>query len=237
MEWSDEGIVLSLRPHGETGAVATVLTREHGRHAGLVHGGGAKAARAALQAGNHLQVRWTARLSEQLGRFSWELAAASGSVWLNDPLRLAGLSSACALADLCLPEREPHKPVFEGLSALIGALADDGWPGLYVHWELGVLGELGYRLDLASCAATGETGDLVYVSPRSGRAVSRSAGEPYRDRLLPLPSFLLDRSVGDRQAVVDGLILTGYFLERHVLRPQGRGLPPARSRLVDRLLA
>ncbi|PKU25541.1 DNA repair protein RecO [Telmatospirillum siberiense] len=237
MDWTDEGILLSLRRHGETGAVATLLTRKHGRHAGLIHGGAGKAARAALQTGNRLQVTWAARLSEQLGRFSWELAGASGSVWLHDPLRLAGVSAACALSDLCLPEREPHRAVYEGLAAVIEGLAGQDWPSLYVRWELGLLAELGYSLDLTSCAASGATEDLVYVSPRSGRAVSRAAGQVYHARLLPLPGFLLDDSSGDRQAVIDGLSLTGYFLERHVLAPQGRGLPPARSRLVDRLLA
>jgi DNA repair protein RecO (recombination protein O) len=237
MDWTDEGILLSLRPHGETGAVANLLTREHGRHAGLVHGGSGKAARAALQTGNRLQVTWKARLSEHLGGFSWELAGAFGSAWLHDPLRLAGLSAACALAELCLPEREPHRATFDGLAAVIRGLNDDDWPSLYVQWELGLLGELGYSLDLSCCAASGVTEELSYVSPRSGRAVSRTAGAAYHDKLLPLPGFLLDASSGDRHAVIDGLILTGHFLERHVLAPRGKRLPPARSRLVDRLKA
>lgn len=237
MDWTDEGILLSLRRHGETGAVATLLSRDHGRHAGLVHGGAGKVARAALQTGNRFQVTWAARLSEQLGRFSWELTDASGSRWLHDPLRLACVSAACALTELCLPEREPHRAVFDGLSSVIKALADEDWPGLYVRWELGLLAELGFGLDLTTCAASGVSEDLAYVSPRSGRAVSRAAGRAYHDRLLPLPAFLLDGGAGDQKAVIDGLSLTGYFLERHVLAPQGRGVPPARSRLVDRLLA
>lgn len=237
MDWTDDGILLSLRRHGETGAVATLLTREHGRHAGLVHGGAGKVARAALQTGNRLLVTWKARLSEQLGSFTWELSGAFGSRWLDDPLRLAGLSAACAMAEVCLPEREPHQVTFDGLAAMIRALNDEDWPSLYVHWELGLLGELGFSLDLSCCAASGVTEGLSYVSPRSGRAVSRTAGVPYHDKLLALPAFLLDASVGDRRAVVEGLTLTGYFLERHVLSPQGKGLPAARSRLVDRLLA
>ncbi len=237
MDWTDEGILLSLRRHGENGAVVSLLTREHGRHAGLVRGGTGKLARAALQTGNRLQVTWKARLSEQLGSFTWELAGAFGSIWLHDPLRLAGLSAACALAETCLPEREPHRAVFDGLAAVIRALNDEDLPSLYVHWELGLLGELGYSLDLSSCAASGVTEGLAYVSPRSGRAVSRAAGAAYHDKLLALPAFLLDGSTGDRRAIVDGLVLTGYFLERHVLAPQSKGLPAARSRLVDRLLA
>jgi DNA repair protein RecO (recombination protein O) len=237
MDWTDEGILLSLRPHGETSAIASLLTREHGRHAGLVRGGAGKAARAALQAGNRLQVTWKARLADHLGAFTWELDGSFGSVWLHDPLRLAALSSACALAEVCLPEREPHEAVYDGLTEVIFALKGEDWPSLYVRWELGLLGELGYGLDLSCCAASGVTEGLRYVSPRSGRAVSQAAGAAYHDKLLPLPAFLLDETLGDRQAVIAGLGLTAYFIERHVLAPQGKGLPAARSRLVDRLRA
>jgi DNA repair protein RecO (recombination protein O) len=237
MQWTDQGILLSSRRYGETSAVVSLLTREHGRHAGLVKGGAGKRARGALQPGNTLSVVWTARLSEHLGTFSWELNGAPGAVWLDDPLRLAGLSAACAMADLTLPERQPHRATFEGLAELLAALGDDHWSSLYAHWELGLLGELGYSLDLERCAVTGGTGELAYVSPRSGRAVGRAAGEPYRDKLLVLPSFLRDRTMGDPAAVLAALGLTGYFLERHVLSPQGKSLPPARSRLVDRLKA
>jgi DNA repair protein RecO (recombination protein O) len=237
MDWTDDGILLSLRRHGETAAVASVLTREHGRHAGLVHGGSGKAARAALQTGNRLSLSWKARLADHLGSFSWDLAEASGSLWLHDPLPLAGLSAACALCDMCLPERQPHRATFDGLAAVIGALGQADWPSLYVRWELGLLAELGFGLDLSACAASGATVGLAYVSPRSGRAVSEQAGAPYRDRLLVLPAFLKDGSVGDRAAVLDGLGLTGHFLDRHVLAPHGKRLPPARSRLVERLKA
>jgi DNA repair protein RecO (recombination protein O) len=237
MEWTDDAILLSARRHGETSVVANLLTRAHGRHAGLVHGGMGKAARAALQAGNLLQVTWKARLSEHLGVFTWELSRAFGSVWLHDPLRLAGLSAACAMVEVCLPEREAHMAVYDGLAEVIFALNDEEWPSLYVRWELGLLGELGYRLDLSCCAASGTTEGLSFVSPRSGRAVSLAAGTPYRDKLLVLPAFLLDETAGDRPAVIEGLALTGYFIERHVLAQDGKGLPAARSRLVDRLRA
>lgn len=237
MEWTDDAILLSLRRHGETGAVATLFTRAHGRHAGLVRGGAGKVARAALQPGNRLQVTWKARLDDQLGTFTWELAEAFGSRWLEDRQRLAGLSAACAMAEASLAEREPHPAAFNGLVVFLAALGEEDWPSLYVHWELGLLGELGYSLDLTACAATGATDDLVYVSPRSGRAVSRTAGEPYRDRLLVLPRFLQEKAAGDRTSVLAGLALTGYFLERHALAPHGKALPPARSRLVERLKA
>ena len=200
----------------------------------MIRGGGGKAARGALQPGNRLHVAWKARLAEHLGTFTWELAESSGIAWLDDPLRLAGVVAACALAEIALPERVPQPGIFAGLIALFDHLSGEDWPSLYVHWELGVLAELGFGLDLSRCAATGQAEDLAYVSPRSGRAVSRSAGEPYRERLLVLPRFLLDRTAGSDQDVVVGLALTGHFLERHVLAPQGGTLPPARARLLDR---
>lgn len=237
MDWSDDAILLSWRPFSETAAIVMVLTREHGRHAGLVPGGVGKAARAALQPGNRLKVVWKARLAEQLGRLTWELTSASGTVWLDDALRLAGVSAACAMAEAALPERAPHPGAFAGFSALLDAFGEEAWPSLYAHWELGLLREAGYSLDLTRCAVTGATEDLAYVSPRSGRAVSRQAAGPFRDRLLRLPRFLLDRSSGSPRDVADALVLTAYFFERHVLGPHGRGLPPARTRLLDRLLA
>jgi DNA repair protein RecO (recombination protein O) len=237
MEWNDEGIVLSVRRHGETSAVADLLTREHGRHGGLVKGGAGKAARGALQPGNRLLVTWKARLEEHLGNVTWELVAAHGAAWLDDRRRLAGLAAACAMAEATLPEREPHSAAFNGLVALLGGLADEDWPCLYVHWELGLLAELGFGLDLSRCAATGANDGLAYVSPRSGRAVSLSAGEPYRGKLLPLPAFLLEGRAGTAEEVLAGLCLTGHFLERHVLGPHGKALPAARSRLVERLQA
>ena len=235
MEWTDDGIVLAARRHGESSVVATLLTREHGRHAGLIRGGAGKAGRGGVQPGNLLRVTWKARLAEQLGNFSWEPLAAHGALWLQDQARLAGLSAACAMAEVSLPDREAHPQVFEGLLALLSALEAEDWPSLYVHWEIGLLGALGFGLDLSHCAATGTNDDLAYVSPRSGRAVSLSAGEPYRDRLLALPAFLLHKRAGTAAEVLDGLALTGHFLDHHVMGPQGKTLPAARSRLVERL--
>ena len=235
MEWQDEAILLSLTRHGETSAVAHVVTPGQGRHAGLVRGGAGKAARGALQAGNRLMVTWRGRLPEHLGTMTWELLGAGGTAWLHDARRLAGVAAACALADCALPDRQPHPAVYAGLSALLGGLAGEEWPGLYVRWELGLLEELGFGLDLSCCAATGALEDLAFVSPKSGQAVSAAAGAPYRGRLLPLPVFLLEGGDGDPQQWLDGVKLTGYFLERHVLGPHGRKLPPARARLVDRL--
>lgn len=238
MDWTDDGIILSVRKHGETSAIVSLLTREHGRHAGLVRGGAGRRARGVLQPGNAVRAQWRARLEEHLGALSCELTDAVAARVLDDPLRLAGLDAACAVADAALPEREPHSRTFQGLAVLMAALAgaDPSWPSVYVKWEIGLLGALGFGLDLESCAATGRNDQLAWVSPRSGRAVSMAAGEPYRDRLLPLPGFLVaDSGVGSLVEVLDGLRLSGYFLERHVF-VHGRQVPPAaRDRLIERL--
>ncbi|MFQ5765775.1 MAG: DNA repair protein RecO, partial [Rhodospirillales bacterium] len=169
MDWTDDGIVLSARKHGETSAIVTLLTRAHGRHLGLVRGGAGKRARGMLQPGNRVQARWRARLPEHLGTFTCELTEAFAAASLRDRLKLAGLSAACAMADAALPEREPHAAVFEGLLALLSVLQDEDWPSAYVKWEMGLLGELGFGLDLSACAATGTNDQLAYVSPKSGR--------------------------------------------------------------------
>jgi DNA repair protein RecO (recombination protein O) len=235
MRWSDDALLLSARSFGENGLLVSLLTREHGRHRGLVPGGQSRRQRAIWQSGNWLAVHWQARLAEHLGTIGGELRGAYAARWLDDAGRLAALGAACAMADLCLSEHVPHPDVFAGLLALLEGLAQEEWPSLYVHWEIGLLRALGFGLDLSACAATGMTADLGYVSPKSGRAVSRAAGEPYQDRLLPLPAFLVEGGAGDKPAVAAGLQLTGHFLERHALAPQGRRLPAARSRLVDRL--
>ncbi|HEY1720868.1 MAG TPA: DNA repair protein RecO [Magnetospirillaceae bacterium] len=232
MEWTDDAIVIATRPHGETSAVVTALTKDHGRHAGLVRGGAGKQARGAIQPGNYLRLTWRARLAEQLGNYTWELLSPEGTRWLADYGRLAAVSSACALIEATLPERESHPTAYVGLATLLAVLADDDWASQYVRWELDLLAELGYGLDLSSCAATGTNDDLAYVSPRSGRAVSLSAGEPYRDRLLRMPPFLGSDVAAEPGEVVTGLALTGHFLERWVFAAIGKALPPARARLV-----
>lgn len=235
MEWTDEGIVLGARKHGESGAVAHLLTREHGRHAGLVRGGASPKLRATLQPGTLVRARWRARLPEHLGSLTLEPVKAHASDLFDNPIALAGLTAACAVAETALPEREAHPGVFEGLRVLLEALGVPWWPSIYVRWELGLLKELGFGLDLSRCAATGGNDQLAYVSPKSGRAVSLSAGEPYRELMLPLPNFLLGGGgAGDAAQVADGLKLTAFFLERHVYHGPP---PPARDRLADRLRA
>ena len=235
MDWRDTGFVLTARRHGESAAIAELLTEAHGRRAGLVRGGQSPKRRALLQPGNLVAVNWRGRLAEHLGTFEIELVRAHAAGLIDDPDRLAALSSAAALIALALPEHDPHGDVFHDLHRLIAALDSTGWPAQYVAWECALLAALGFGLDLTACAATGVNDDLAYVSPRSGRAVSRSAGAPYHDKLLPLPGFLWRDVPAEGAEIVAGLTLTGHFLHHHLLEPQGRLLPEARARLADRL--
>ena len=236
MEWSDQGIVLSSRPHGESGLVATLLTRAHGRHGGFIHGGVSRKLRPIWQPGNVVAVAWRARLAEQLGNYTGELHEPHAARALDDAAELAGLAAACALVDAALPEREPHPAMFEGFHAFLGALGHEGWPAIYVRLELGLLQELGFGLDLDKCAATGTTEDLAFVSPKTGRAVSRAAAEPYRDKLMALPPFLSTGGLpADAVQLRQGLDLTGFFLERHVFWPHNKPLPAARARFMETL--
>lgn len=236
MEWSDDGIVLSARRHGETSAVVALLTREHGRHSGLARGTAGRH-RGVYEAGNSVRAHWRGRLSEHLGALTCELTGSVAAGLLDDRSRLAGLAAACAVAESALPDRAPCPQAYAALESLIAQLlAKESWARGYVVWELGLLAELGFGLDLSRCAATGSTDHLAYVSPRSGRAVSLAAGAPYRDRLLRLPLFLVRATAPSTAAdVLDGLMLTGYFLGRHAYGAYERALPPARLRLVDRL--
>ena len=244
MEWFDDGIVLSARKHGESAAIVTLLTRAHGRHLGLVRGGSGRRARGLYQPGNRLRATWRGRLADHLGSYSCEMREAVAASLLANPERLAALSAACAVAEATLPEREVHLPVYEAMGILLSTLAaDDGesvsetWPTVYVKWELGLLQELGFGLDLSTCAATGTTVDLTHVSPKSGRAVSASAARPYQEKLLELPEFLLQKgAIGGQKEIIAGLTLTGYFLERHVFSQRRKPAPPnARLRFIERI--
>ena len=235
MEWTDDAVILDTRRHGETSLIATLLCREHGRYAGLVRGGTGKSKRGILQTGNQVRAQWRARLAEHLGFFTCELMSPHAGFAMSAPLLLSALGSACAVAATTLPEREPHPAVYDGLVVLLNALEGDDWPSVYVKWELGVLGELGFGLDLSECAATASHDNLSHVSPKSGRAVSRGAAEPYKDRLLRLPEFLLNGGGGNHADVLDGLKLTGFFLNRYVYGDNGQTQPDARSRFVQSL--
>jgi len=236
MEWSDDAIVLSVRPHGESSAILEALTRTHGRHLGLVRGGASRRVRPVLQPGNSVRVQWRARLSEHLGNFTVEPEKSRAGDLMESRAALVGLNALTAVACAALPEREAHEPVFEVANIMLDAMVEDGlahWGPLYVRWEAGLLEALGFGLDLSHCAATGTMEDLRYVSPRSGRAVSGEAGAPYAGRLFALPAFLLgsqNREVASGELAA-GLALTGHFLLERVLRPQGKDMPGARLRL------
>lgn len=237
MDWSDEGIVLAARKHGEHAAIVTLLTRDHGRHAGLVRGGASSRARGLYQIGNLVTADWHARLSEHLGTYTCELARPYAAGLMSERLPLLALASAAGLLERLLPEREPHPITFDGTVALIEMLGKaGGWAAAYVQWELALLSDLGYGLDLTQCAATGATEDLVYVSPRTGCAVSQGAGEPYRSKLLPLPAFLRSgEAPAQREDVAAGLQLTGHFLAMCARDADTGDLPASRGRLLDGL--
>lgn len=240
VEWQAPAVVLSARPHGEGAALVTLLTEAYGRHAGLAKGGASRAQAAVWQPGNLVEARWLARLPEQLGALSGELVHATAALAMDDPLALALLSSATALAEAALPEREAHPAVFKGLVSVLARLAqgpEEVFADL-VRWEALLLADLGYGLDLSACAATGDTQDLTHVSPKSGRVVSMRAAIHYLDRLLLLPPFLLaDEDPGEPQDWLAGLRLTGHFLDKHLFGVTHRPLPDARQRLQDRLAA
>jgi DNA repair protein RecO (recombination protein O) len=237
MEWSDEGVILGVRGHGESGAVLELFTRQHGRHLGLVYGGRSRKLRPILQMGNHVEATWKARLADHLGHFTIELRRSFAAQVMDDPAALAAMTSMTALARL-LPERDPHPSLFEVTLFVLGFLDDRAvWPALVVRWELALLDELGFGLELSSCAATGQINDLIYVSPKTGRAVSAEAGAPYKDRLLVLPRFLSKQASGETTEadVRAGFALTGHFLEARVLRPRDQQMPDARGRLLSYL--
>jgi DNA repair protein RecO (recombination protein O) len=237
MHWSEEAVVLGVRRHGETSAIVDLLTRGHGRHLGLVRGGRSRRLRPVLQPGNLVLANWRARLEDQLGTFTVEPVAMRAAGLIADPFKLAGLSSLTGLSQV-LPEREPHPRLYDALSVALAALDDDEvWPAVLARFELGLLDELGFGLDLTCCAATGAQDDLVFVSPRTGRAVSAAAGAPYRDRLFALPAFLRDARPGHPtpEEVIAGLRLTGHFLQRHILEPRDLAAPGARALLIERL--
>ncbi len=237
MEFEDDAFVLAARAFGETGAIVDLLTSAHGRYAAHVAGGASRKIKPFLQPGARVICRYRARVSDQLGAVSVEPVGEGPAALFDDPLALAGLAAAAAVAAGALPEREPHPGAFLAFEALSAALVhQEIWPAVFVRYEAGLLEELGFALDLSKCASTGAVDDLVYVSPRTGRAVSREAGDAYKDRLLALPPFLLSAqgglSAGDVGA---GLALTGHFLESFIFGPLNRPLPPARLWLLDRL--
>ena len=235
-EWQADAIIISVRPHGEGNAVVSLLTADHGRHAGLVRGGASKKMRGTVQPGNRVQASWRARLSEQLGQMQLELKQAVAARFLDSPMRLAGVASVCALLEGALPEREPNERLYAGTDALLSVISmdddDEGWLEGYVKWELGLLHAAGYQLDLDRCAASGETTNLAYVSPKSGGAVSWHHAGQFANRLLVLPGFLGGVAFPSHDWVA-GLDLTGHFLAKRVFAAHNADIPAARRRLAD----
>jgi DNA repair protein RecO (recombination protein O) len=235
MHWSDEALVLGARKHGETSVVLELMTRAHGRHLGLVHGGRSKRMQPVLQPGNSVQATWRARLDENLGVYAVEAGELRAARYLASGVALYGVATMATLLRL-VPERDPHPRLYEAAAVLVDHLADAELAApLFVRFEVALLAELGVGLDLASCAATGTTRDLVYVSPKSGRAVSRDPGAAYKDRLLTLPAFLCGTAEGNGPTAEDvtaGFALTSFFLRQHVFEPRGMAEPEERARFV-----
>ena len=236
MEWTDEAIILGTRKQGETAVLLEVMTRAHGRHFGLVRGGRSKRKQPVLQPGNSVSVTWRARLETHVGQFSVELLSSRAAKLMAKPLGTYGMQFIAELTRL-LPERDPHAYLYQALSVIVDAFEEGDVAGeLMVRYELALLTDLGFGLELDRCAATGTRDDLIYVSPKSGRAVSREAGAPYHDRMLTLPAFLRGEAQSNRLSPDEleaGFLLSGYFLDRHVYQPNGRSAPGLRQSFIE----
>jgi DNA repair protein RecO (recombination protein O) len=238
MQWTDEGIVLGAKRHGEASAILELMTREHGRHLGLVRGGTGRAMRPVLQTGNLVSAVWRARLDQHLGLFVVEGLKLRAASLMPQPHAVYGVTHLAALCRL-LPERDPHPAIVPMVETVLDHMDDVPLASaLIVQFELHMLTELGFGLELDTCALTGGHDELIYVSPKSGRAVSRQAGEPWRDRLLRLPPFLSGTAETDPplEDIADGFALTGHFLVQRVLEPRGHGFTEARDSFVASVL-
>jgi DNA repair protein RecO (recombination protein O) len=234
MDWRDEGVILTMRPHGESAAIIEVFTRAHGRHAGVVRGGASRRMAPHLQPGTQVAVAWSARLSEHMGAFAVEPIHSRAHV-MEDRQALAGLVAVCALLQAVLPERAAHEALWQATMPLLDGLGQPGWPQDYLRWELMLLEELGFGLDLSSCAVTGATVGLAFVSPKTGRAVSWAGAGAWADKLLPLPEGLVSGRLSP-EGLRQGFAITSHFLMRELAEDHhGRPLPEARGRLLDLL--
>ena len=234
MDWRDQGFVLNTRKHGETSVILEVFTAEHGRHAGVVRGGVSRKMTPILQPGGQLDLSWRARLADHIGSFTVEPLRSRAAV-LSDRFALAGLNTVTALLAFCLPDREPHPALYQQSTQLLDLLGQNElWPLAYLRWEMALLTELGYGLDLSECAVTGSTDNLIYVSPKSGRAVSAKGAGDWADRLLPLPPILRGEGDAPDEEVLQALRTTGYFLSDKLAPDLGaKPLPEARLRFID----
>lgn len=237
IEWRDQGILLATRRHGENSLIIDVFTSHEGRHGGVVRGGTGRKMAPVLQPGAQLDVAWKARLEEHLGHFNAELIQSRAALVMGRATALAGMSAVLGLLAYALPEREPHPRLYEKTIALLDVMCQgEDWPQAYLHWEIAFLHDLGYGLDLTSCTVTGTTKDLIYVSPKSGAAVSRNGAGEWADRLLPRPDCMVSNTPASIPDICQGLKTTGYFMEKWMAAQiGGRGIPQARQRLIDRL--
>ena len=231
-------IVCAVRPHGEHGAIVRALTPDDGLLAGYVRGGRSRRLRPVLVPGNLVRAEYRARTAEQLPALTVELIE-SRAMLIAEPLPAAAIDWATSLTAAALPEAQPYPALHLALDGVLGAIvaapSARGWTAALVRYELLLLASLGFGLDLSACVATGARGDLAFVSPRSGGAVSRGAGEPYRDRLLPLPPFLVQGGESGWGDLLDGLELTGHFVARDLLPGRAAEVLAARERLLERL--
>ena len=234
MEWRDQGILLSARKHGETSSIIEMFTPTQGRHMGVVRGGTSRRIAPILQPGAQLDVTWRARLEDHIGSFSVEPVRSRAAAAMGDRLALAGLNTVTALLSFCLPEREAHVELYDRTQMLLDLLGQsDIWPLAYLQWEMRLLEEMGYALDLTVCAVTGATDGLCYVSPKSGRAVSEKGAGEWADKMLPLPDVMRGIGAGSNAEIGQAFVTTGYFLERHLAQDLGgKPLPEARARFV-----
>jgi len=237
--WTNQGIVLNARAHGEGGAIVSLLTEDNGRHAGYMHGGSSSKKRHLTESGTLVKAEWQARLSDSLGTYTLEVDRALSGDILNHSLKLAALQSACMLCHEALPEREGHGGLFNGLIALMDSMEGDYWGVSYVMWEVQLLRELGFHLELDKCAGKGDAENLTHVSPKTGRAVSAEQAEPYKDKLMQLPNFLRPEKmrsgvVGDELDIMKGLEMTAYFLEHWAFIHHTTGMPQARILFQER---
>jgi len=237
--WTDQGIVLSARPHGEGGAVVALLTQENGRHAGYVHGGMSSKKRSIIEPGSQVNAEWSSRTTDALGSYTLEPERGLSPEIMQSSLRLAALLSACSMCDAALPEREGHAGLYHGLIALMDALEGEHWGISYIMWEISLLRELGFRLELDKCAGDGDVNTLAYVSPKTGRAVSKAQAAPYKEKLLELPHFLRPAEArgveaGEPEDVYTGLKMTAHFLEHWVFNHHTKGVPEPRLLLQER---
>ncbi|QBF30018.1 DNA repair protein RecO [Thalassococcus sp. S3] len=235
MEWRDQGILLNVRRHGETAAIIEVFTEGHGRHAGVVRGGTSRKIAPILQPGAQLDVAWRARLEDHIGTYQVEPLRSRAAAAMSGRLALAGLNAVTGLLAFCLPEREAHPALYRKSEQVLDLLGQDEiWPLAYLNWEMALLEEMGFGLDLSACAVTGTTEGLAYVSPKSGRAVSQASAGEWADRLMPLPPCLRGDGPAPDAEVLEALRVTGYFLEQRLAPELGhKPLPDARGRFVD----